>query len=161
MTGGWLKAGVLAALAGVAALPGSARAQSPADIARLEALSQERGEALRQAAPNGVVRQMVPPRAVPEHLRQLRGLWVCSGAVEHQPVFTEPSYGAGVMGRTMPYVATTGDAVDGFVQVLHANGYRGWIPAAILQPFRAPGGTSAQCTVKGVRPNGAPVFDIR
>lgn len=158
---GWRKAGALAVLAGVAAMPGAAWAQTPADIARLDAISRERGEAIKRVAPNGEARQLPPPRAQAAPVRQLRGLWVCVGAVEHQPVYTAPSRAAGVMGRTMPYVATTGDPVEGFVQVLHSNGHRGYVPVGIIQPFRAPEGANAQCTVRGVKPDGTPVFDIR
>lgn len=162
--GGWFGAGALAALtaAGVAAATAApARAQTMEDIRRLDRLSEERGEAVARPGPDGKPRQSQPPSARPEQLRPLRGLWVCSGAVEHTPVLTEPRAGAPAMGRTVPWVATTGDAENGYVKVLHTNGHIGWVPERALRPFRAENGSAAQCTVAGVRPDGTPQFSIR
>ena len=158
MTRAWMAAW-LAALAAAGAWP--ARAQSDADLRELERLSRERGEArgayLRSR--EGRAHAPAPGQAPVETIRQLPGLWLCAGARPNEPVYTEPSPRAAVMGRTLPYVATRGVREGPFLEVLHSNGHLGYVlldgatdAAGRLRPYEPPEGVATrQCTVAGVR----------
>lgn len=165
----WMTAGAVGlALAG--ALP--AWAQSAADLRELERLSAERGEAraafLRSRAGRG--RSPAPGGAPQEVVRPLAGVWICAGAEPNDPVLTEPGPQAPVMGRTMEYVATQGRRRGPFLEVLHSNGYLGYVlldgvmdAAGNLRPYEPPEGVAArQCRVEGVRASdGTLVFSFR
>lgn len=149
---------------------GTAMAQAAEDIARLNRQSRERSEAMGAANMTKTgVRQMTPPREEPDRVRQLRGLWECSGNEEGQTVYSEPRFDAPSMGRTTAFVATQGERRNGFMAIIHSNGHKGWVPAgSLLMPngdFRPLIGANerpVRCSVLGVREgSGQPVFQLR
>lgn len=152
----------------MALVAGGACAQTAEDIARLNRMARERGDAVGAAnTVKGAVRQERPPREEPDRVRQLRGLWECSGNDEGQPVYMQPRFDSEVMGRTTAFVATQGERRNGFVGILHSNGHKGWVPERSVMPnddFRPLIGADnrpVRCSVLGVRDNGQPVFQLR
>lgn len=62
-------------------------------------------------------------------------------------VFTDPSTSSkklGYVGVTA-IVASPLNIVNGFAEILHLNGQKGWVEAALLKPYKVPGKPRAKC----------------
>jgi hypothetical protein len=102
-----------------------------------------------------------PQSSIPkEHLQQPSKLLVCMTTDAWKPIYGEPSASAPVIGKTLTEVAVEGRAVNGFVPILYGPGRTGYLPAQAVRPFHSDLNAGATCTISGVRPNGAAVFDI-
>jgi hypothetical protein len=102
-----------------------------------------------------------PQSSIPaEKLTQPGQLLVCMSAVPWKHVYAAPSATASVIGATLPEVAVKGATVRGFVPILFGPGRTGYVPANEVSPFQSKLKPGSTCTVAGLRPNGAAVFDI-
>lgn len=102
----------------------------------------------------------VPQSAVPkEDIRPPRELLVCMSADPWRDVYQSPSQSAPVIGKTLPVVAVKGATVGGFVPILFGPGRTGYVPAREVRPFHSTLKPGSTCSIAGVRPNGAAVFD--
>lgn len=155
---GWKAAGAAAAAAAVAVVVGSAQAQTPEDLARLERFSADRNRAL------AVHTQRTPPMSTqqPERLQQPDRLWVCRGTQAGQPIYSSPDLRSQQSGVTQDYVAVSGATVNGFNLVLGYSGRLGFVPTSSLGPYVNTVKAGVQCTVEGLRRrDGSPVFGFR
>jgi hypothetical protein len=125
---------------------------------QLDQMSKERQQAIGP-------RNWGPPpplSSIPkQQLQQPSKLLVCMSTDAWQPIYGQPSSSASVIGKTLTEVAVDGRTVNGFVPILYGPGRTGYIPAKAVRPFHSDLNAGATCTISGLRPNGAAVFDIR
>jgi hypothetical protein len=102
----------------------------------------------------------VPQSAVPkEDIRPPTELLVCMSADAWKDVYETPSQSSPVIGKTLPVVAVKGATVKGFVPILFGPGQTGYVPANEVRPYQSTLKPGSACSIAGVRPNGAAVFD--
>jgi hypothetical protein len=95
-----------------------------------------------------------------EDIRPANRLLVCMSTDPWKPVYLQPSTSAPVIGKTMDYVAVSGQTAEGFVPILFGPGKTGYVPAGEVRPFHSTVKPGLSCTISGVRPNGSAVFAI-
>lgn len=117
------------------------------DIGFLRSLSESRTNAVH--AP-----QQKPDQVQQESLRPAAPGLACAHIDQWQPVRSQPSDSAPVLGYTQAQIAVEGTAGGGYERVLYYNGKTGYVPEAALKPART-------CSIAGLRPNGAPVFQFK
>jgi hypothetical protein len=150
-----MKGAAIAVLA-LVGFTGTAMAQTPDDLRRLDRWSAERSAA-------HPVPQMAPPVSAPApRITPLSRHWVCMSADEMEPVYSSPTAQSRRIGATTEFVVSTGAVVDGYVEVLHYNGQLGFVRQGVLRPWS---GTRynprATCRVLGVKDDETPAFSIR
>jgi hypothetical protein len=141
-------------LAGCLAAAGLAHAQSAFTPQELDKLSRDNAATSPRPTPP-------PPLAAEtDAIVPLAG-YSCMGIKPWQPVYAAPDAKSPQIGKTQTQIAVSGKQVQGFDEVLFYNGRHGFVPAVQIHPFKSdvrPGGT---CSIAGVRPNGAPVFEYQ
>ena len=103
-----------------------------------------------------------PPQSSipPEKLTQPDEMLVCMSSDPWKPVYSQPSSSGAVIGKTLLEVAVKGETVNGFVPILFGPGKTGYVPATEVRPFQSTIKPGLACSIAGLRPNGAAVFDI-
>lgn len=146
-----------AAVVGVLALPGVARAQgfTPQE---LDQMSKERLD-------NGDFRRFAEPPAPstitkPVPLHPAKGFWVCMSTDPYLPILAEPRAGSPAIGDSSGRIAAGADYA-GYTSVLFREGTIGWVPKVAVRPYRNKFNPQATCTVGGIRSNGAVTFAVR
>jgi hypothetical protein len=156
-----MRISIITALAavGLACMAGRAGAQqSGFTPQQLDQMSKQRMQAIgpRNWGPP------VPLSEVPkEDIRPPSRLLVCMSADPWKSVYAQPSTSAAVIGKTMDYVAVSGQTVKGFVPILFGPGKTGYVPQHEVRPFHSTVKAGLSCTISGVRPNGSAVFAIQ
>lgn len=103
-----------------------------------------------------------PMSQVPkDNLKQPKGLLVCRGTEQWQPVYSAPSKSSPVLGETLDKVAVNGSDQDGFTPILFQNGKQGYIPASSIREYHNEFDPKAICKIAGLRANGGPVFSVQ
>jgi len=101
-----------------------------------------------------------PLSSVPsQNLYDPNGLVACMSIKQWQPIYANPSASSAVIGKTLPQVAVTGAAVNGFLPVLMGRGAKGYVPASEVTPFHSTIKPGLTCNVE-LRADGSPVYDL-
>ena len=101
-----------------------------------------------------------PLSSVPsQNLHDPNGLVVCMSIKQWQPIYAKPSASSAIIGKTLPQVAVTGAAVNGFLPVLMGRGAKGYVPASEVTPFHSTIKPGLTCNVE-LRADGSPVYDL-
>jgi hypothetical protein len=80
----------------------------------------------------------------------------------HVPIMSEPSASSKPLGKAIAtvIVASPPHQVNGYLEVLHLDGRRGWIASQYVRPWRNPGTSGHKC-IPSLMSDGRPGFDSR